>query len=413
MIEWIKKHHVISKTIALLTAVLFWYFVLSIENPEITFDYANIDVQLEGISQLDANALAIVEGADASVDVQIRGPRDNMTQLTADKVSVTLNVSTISAPGEYNLNYSIAVDVPNVTVVSKSPAQIALSVDRMISRAVPVTLDMTGAPAEEFALGGYTLSPDAVVIYGPETQVNAVERAYATFDLGDATDSVSTSLTYVLQDAEGNEVNTGQMTLDTPSVLLETTIEKHDNVPLIVDFLDTDYLTSDMVTYTVEPEAVLISGDPDTIDHINHIPLGNINLGNMVETGVFEVTLPLVLPNGIVPVDEVPSSATVTVTVPGYERTTLTLQPSDLPQVGIFSYIQMPIAVQLFGPSEQIEGLNAQSFGMTLQYVPEALVLGENTIGLTLSLPTAPDVHILGDYLVTVRVDELPEQIFE
>ena len=71
------------------------------------------------------------------------------------------------------------------------------------------------------------------------------------------------------------------------------------------------YITDDMIDCHIEPESIRISGDPEVVSTTNQINLGSVSIRQLLEDNVTELTLPIILPNGVT-TDSEYSYATIT-----------------------------------------------------------------------------------------------------
>ena len=52
MIAWLKKYQVLNKLLVLLAAILFWFIVMSVINPDIEISFSNVKVTINGVTEL-------------------------------------------------------------------------------------------------------------------------------------------------------------------------------------------------------------------------------------------------------------------------------------------------------------------------------------------------------------------------
>ena len=408
MMEWIRKNDVLYKAVALLAAILLWFYVITVENPETELPYDNVDVVLEGMESLTANGLVITDGAAPTVDMRLSGERDKMNKVNRDKITVTASVASITLPGEYKLSYNIKVDVADVQVTSKTPTQITLTVDRLTSRSIPVNAIFSGQPAENYRSQGYTLSPDAIKVSGPETVLAQIDHAEIRYDLEGATASVETNLTYRLIDVDGREVDTTRISVDTPSVKLDVDIKQLGSVPLVVEFISSDYLTSDMIQYVINPSSISIVGEADTVSTINQIDLGDISLKNVVENNIYRFEMPIILPNGVTAAADTPAIAEVLVTTPGYSRSVFMLSQNAFNKAEGITYPEQTLEIDLFGPDDDVAALSEASFSVVPAQNIDNLEEGEHTLPVNVSCSNG-NIHIFGRYSIQIIKESAPE----
>ena len=405
--KWIREHDVVLRVLALLIAVLTWFYVIRTQNPDSSDTYDGIALQLVGIQQLSDNGLVITSGADTLATVKVSGKMDRIRLVSKDKINASVNVSSITVPGEYSLNYSVTTEVEGVSLSSKSPTQIKITVDRLAANPVPVRLSMTGTLAEGYQMSSWLLQPDAIGVSGPEGALAQVAYAAATFDMSGKTDSGEITLSYTLMTADGEPADISRLVTDVPATTLSYVITRSDSVPLMVDFQNGDYLTEDMIEYVVEPQSIRVSGSVNAVSVINHIDLGTISLRNVLENNLTTVEMPIILPNGVAPVEGEPTTATVTITTPGYARTVFLLTQDSFPEAEGLTYPEQTLELSLFGPEEVLAALAAEDFVLTSKYDPAALENGEHVLDVDVTVRTA-GVRLLGKYTLNA-VFEAPD----
>ncbi|MCX7615261.1 MAG: hypothetical protein N2Z65_05865, partial [Clostridiales bacterium] len=120
VISWLRKYDILNKALCLLAAVLLWFYVVSVQNPEKSTEINNISVNLIGEDQLVAKyGLAVVEGNHPTISLKITGRREKIAQVTPDKIVVSANLETINSPGVYAIQYQPSVLVDGVSITGR------------------------------------------------------------------------------------------------------------------------------------------------------------------------------------------------------------------------------------------------------------------------------------------------------
>lgn len=388
--KWIKEHDVFLRVLSLLLAVFLWAYVMSNKNPDKTAEYRGIPVQLEGLTQLNANDLVVLEGSNNQVTVGISGDRTSILEMSREYINAAASVANITEPGEYNLNYRVTLDATGVKVASRSPAQIHVVVDRISKSSVPVEVEITGTPADKYVMAtAPRVYPDAITIKGPATVLSKVSKARVTYDISGLSASTQTVLTYQLLDEKGNEIADSHISAETPSVTLSITMKRNDSIPLIVNLQDHEYLKGSMVKVDIQPDSLQLTGSPDTMQELNQILLGTIDLADVMNNEQSVFTLPIVLPNGVSAADGTPISARVTITAEGYSRRTISVSPSQLESDPLLQYPEdQQLEVTVFGPTDQVAALTETAFHIRPEYQVDDLIAGENIISCRVTLQT-------------------------
>jgi hypothetical protein len=158
------------KALATALAVAMWFMVSSDAVVErslrVPLEYQNIPDGLE-----------IVGSPPSSVDVRVRGTSSLLGRVEPGDVIATLDLAA-ARPGERLFHIAPAdVRVPmGVQVNQISPQPLSLAFERTISKVVPVVPELSGTPAQGFAVGAVAVVPLRVEVTGPESHVRGLTR---------------------------------------------------------------------------------------------------------------------------------------------------------------------------------------------------------------------------------------------
>ena len=390
MMKWIKENDIILRVSSLLLAVLLWAYAMSNDQSDVKQLFRDMPVQLEGVNILKEQDLVILSGADATVDVELVGKREQISTAMGDPLTTikrVVSVASITEPGTYELGIQAeAVGLEGTSVSSKSPTTISIVVDRMSTTSVPVEVELTGELGSGLSLAECTPSPDAIIVRGPETVLRQIKKAKVSYDISNLTSALQTSVTYTLLDGENNEVTNSYLSADTPSTMLSFELRQEGAVTVTVKMVDSPYLKSYMVKPEISPQSVMLKGDPEVIEGINQIVLADIDLSEVVENKTTEFTRLLLLPDGVTLVKGQKPFAVVKLELDGYGWQTIDLNQTNLPEDPLFTYPEQTFAVELFGEETTLRRIRDDDLTFELSYDLEDLVVGENTLPCRVSL---------------------------
>lgn len=364
MSEWLKKHNILLRIVSVFIAILTWFFVIAEINPDMESRVKGIDVIVTDVDHLAANGLAIVDGGNEKIDIRVRGKRDKLILVEADKFTVTASAAQITVPGTYKLNCNTVVDVDGVSVISKNPSQITVVVDRVSSKTVPAEIVFTGKIPDNFKLEDYTLSPDAIVVKGPQTQLEKVSKAVIKYNLSDLSKSIETTLSYSLLDSKDVALDMTELTVDTPAIVFKANVKAVKEVPLKVDLIPDGIFAENVVNCVVKPEKIKIVGDAETLKSINQITLESVNIKKHIVSGGSELILDINVPNGVY-AENAPSVAEVRITAPGYIMREIKVSTQNIQPLEGYAYISESVSVKVFGRTETINDLTQDFFTIT------------------------------------------------
>jgi hypothetical protein len=188
------------KVLALALAVTAWAYFHFSAAPSIT---AHFDQQMSVpivVSGLRPGLVASYDERTAIVTVEV--PR-NGAPIKPDEVQAVLDLT--DKPGPGIMNVPVTIVAPDVVIRSLSPASVTLSVDRLASRTVPVSIAYTGGNGS-LVVESSTVSPTTTTVRGIANDLAKVEAVKIEIPLGTKPGSLDAMLRPVAADAQGNEV---------------------------------------------------------------------------------------------------------------------------------------------------------------------------------------------------------------
>ena len=146
------RNNKMAKILALLGAILMWFFVVREQNPMTEVSYT-IAVQ-----QQNLNPQYVVEGVPKQVRITLRGPRDTMVTLRPEFLKANLDLSGVT-PGSNNVKVTFTPPA-GVTVVDMKPGDITVVVDEYFEKDMPVEINPKGNQAKNFTAQGKLVAVD-------------------------------------------------------------------------------------------------------------------------------------------------------------------------------------------------------------------------------------------------------------
>ena len=200
-----EKNDWLLKVLAVVCAVVLWFYADAESNPFVT---KHFDVPVQYVNQAENLA---VEGGVQTVRITIRGKEADTYSLRSDDFTAEVDLSSaVVGSGQY----AVQVQTPSlVERFSVTPDKVALYIDEMQSKEVPVQVSTTGTVPAGYELGGTEVQPGTVTITGLSKELEHVSNmATVPIDLSQLTEE--TTLEIGLQAVDGVSVQgTGQVTV--------------------------------------------------------------------------------------------------------------------------------------------------------------------------------------------------------
>lgn len=301
---WLKNaftKNLALKIVSLIFAMLLWGYVLMSENPQRTKTLTNVPISVEGGADLIARKLVLSGDKDyGSVTVRVSTQLTSYSDLTADDITASINLSNITATGEHEVIITARSAIG--TTVSVSPDHIKVNVDNLVSRSIPVEIDLEGELDEGYWAGDVIYSRNMIDIEGPLEYVSRIDSAKGVLNIDSATSSINKSVLLTLYDNEGNELDADLFYSKLPSVTARMEVLPMKTVPIDVESAiqgkDNIPKNYELVGYGVNGTGkVRIVGEQDVLDVIDSIGIDFIDVSGVTESIVQDAAL--VIPEGV------------------------------------------------------------------------------------------------------------------
>ncbi len=264
-----KKFDMFARVLAVLAAVLMWFYVVNTTTVSEEREFPLVPVVCNGEENLRSEHGLVVQSISIdTLNVNLMGNRQTVRAVTNQQVKAYVSLSGIEKAGEYEL--AVYVDVPSgITLVSQTVSKVVVVVDQVSTKRLPVTvenLSLRGwSLSEGCVFGEISLNLEALTLEGPTLALRKVKSVELRTDVvGTADGNFKVSATPYLLDNDGNVIYDASLTIREEGKI-EASVEvlKSKTVPLSVQGMH-GYLSPDQVK--IIPANVIITGDPTAVD---------------------------------------------------------------------------------------------------------------------------------------------------
>ena len=359
-------NRVVSILMALACGLATWLVVTIYIDPQGSTTIRDVPINYANSATTYTNqGLDIVERPDISgVTVRVEGNITSIGKMTSSDIMVYPSYSGVSGAGKVTLR--LQARVTNTTdysgnikcTVEKPYDTIDVVFDEVSEKTVPVTVDASAVSiADGYMLNKTSAVPAEITLRGPTSELDQISQVVAPVLSDDAlADTTTTPSTLELRDENGNTITPQYTTMDSDSANVTLTIYQVRELPLEVD---RDYQ-------------------------------------RLIE-----------LPAGVVSLDGVTN---VTLSFDTTDMASTTLNISNIRLVNVPSNYDMEIlsslvsGVELYGPKDEIEELSADSVVAQIDCQSISLTVGQQTIPVTIQIPSSTRIFATGSYTVQCEV---------
>lgn len=406
------KRNILTGLLSLAIAFGLWLYVVTVVSPNSDNTYRDIPVVLQGESVLEERGLMIITQELPGVDLRLEGNRSELQKLNNSNLSVTVDVSKITEPGDHmltinpgNIRFPGDVSSGAISVASRNPDQIKLEVRQRVSKPVPVSVLYNGTVPEGYIADkeNSVLDHKEIQVTGPADVVDRIKTAQIELDLTDKSGTISENLSFTLCDEQGQPVDAQLITTNTGSVNLTLRILRVKEVELVLHVVDGGGATSQTSIIEMDVKSIQISGSEALLQNMTQIELGTVNLGELLEdtTLVFPINLPEGVGNetGI-------NEVIVQVRFPDLATKTLditNITAINIPEDKKAEIITKTLEINFRGPKALIETLSAEHVTVTVDFT--GAQIGTATMRATVTLTEEyAQVGAVGTYPVSATL---------
>lgn len=327
----------------------------------------------------------VVTGIPETVDVRIQGPRNIVQQARALRdFEVYVDLTELEM-GEHQIQINIR-DISERLTVTIDPSNITVNIQERVTRDFKVSAEFNSVMiADGYVSGTPSIEPDTVRVTGAKNVIDQIGYVKANVNIGEETkDTVTKEADVLVLDKDMNKLD---VTVD-PSTVDVTIpiISSSKKVPL--DILPKgsppEGVTIDSITSDVK-EATIIA-NPEVLEDVKKVRV-EIDVSNITEDT--EVTLPIIISNGVVEVS--PETAKLTIKVNKQEEVTLSNIPitvsgqAEDQNVNFRDPENGRTSVIATGQAELVNGLTVGDFELLIDV--SGLLEGEHSVDISVSAP--------------------------
>lgn len=282
-----------QKLLAILIAFILWAFVIRTGAKQPRALFTNVPYQELNLPE----GLRITEG-QTTIEIEARALVDSsvLDEIKIEDIRPVVDLSN-AKPGIAEYPVQIQKTRFDTTVqFTPRPSKVRLRIERYLQVNMPVEVEQVGEgqPLKE---SDWTLSRAMVTVKGVESILNEAERAVVQVNQEAVRPGQTYELPILVLDANGSPLS---VSVEPPRIqftLLPRGILTSAVLPVQVDWRGSVPTGHRLADYTLNPEVVTVSGDPDVLRNVKVIQTEPLILNNHRRSATVEVR--------VVPIDGV------------------------------------------------------------------------------------------------------------
>jgi len=288
--------HVGTILLSILMGLIVWLIAINQENPLIVREFPDrITIRLRGLPD---TLQPTTDLSKESVRVTLRAPNSAWLELQPVDINAYVDLSGLE-PGVHDVPVQVEVANPSVVVTEVQREQLRIQLDQVITKTVPVRVEVVDAAAFGYDSLTPIVNPSQVTVRGPSSQVEQIESAETQVNLRSARSQVERIQGVTLTDTARQPVD--RVEVEPRLVTIVVPVERwpfRKEVAVRVDLVGQPAPGYVLSTVNLDPATVVLRGQKEVLDEVP----------GFVETSPFSVdgakadlqrTLDLLLPEGV------------------------------------------------------------------------------------------------------------------
>jgi YbbR domain-containing protein len=243
----------------------------------------------------------IINEINQQVNVAIRAPSSIHTQLENDinLIDAILDLSSLDS-GVHTLTPQVNLGLTPAEVVRINPSSIFIKLDAVVTENFPIDLRLIGNPTIGFEVQTPELSDERVLISGPKSLIDTIDRVVAEINIADVSENIQRVIEVTPFDIDDIPV-TG-VTINPAAIQVTVPVTQRGGFRTVV----VKIVTSGQIAagyrltniFAMPPTVTIFSADPTLVESLpGFIETAPINLNAASED--IEIRVALNLPEGI------------------------------------------------------------------------------------------------------------------
>ncbi len=412
MMERLRECRWVYLLVSILLAVIFWMYIRNSENNATDSRIYAVPVQIANARVLNERGLTVAELSRDTVNVDVNAPLSVLGDLNRDNVTVSVDVSTITEAGTYELSLSrrlpTNVNTDGAFFPVDQPVQtVTVTVDTLATETLNVEVRLEGSVAEGYQAGTPVADPETVTLSGTPDQVAQVRRVVAVLQVEELDQSFAGTLPLVLLDSSGEEITDSGVILSQETAYVTLNVGVVKTVDLTVNLIAGGGASKDngSVKLDIAPSTITVVGTQEELASLTGISLGSVDLSQVV--GTETITMPIELSPTLENVDGV-TEAQVTVTVEGLDTRSFdvtNIEVTNVPDPYYAELVTTTRTVVVRGSSSVLEQLDASQLRITAD-LSDVAGTGIRSVPAKVYLDASSEVGVIGTYTISVNITQ-------
>lgn len=285
------KNNTKIKLISLLSALVLWLYVMTVEDPVELRTFNNIPITITNMSMLEDRGLAIYPKEELLADISIKANLSSLRTINRDNIYI---YGRLDDPKEGKNAIYLQANLPErVNKYDIKPSVITVDLEKVVDEKRSIEVSTKGK--SNINIDNIEINKKTANVTGPRSVVNKVTSIKATVDVDNKEKDFSTKVKLVPVDKSGNEVE--DVKLEDDFVVATVKFLQQKVVPVKLKLEGSSEGDNNIKDYKISPNEITIAGKKESLDKINSISTKPVKIEDLKDANSVDVGLDI--PNGI------------------------------------------------------------------------------------------------------------------
>ncbi|MDU1540117.1 MAG: CdaR family protein [Paeniclostridium sordellii] len=285
------KNNTKIKLISLLSALVLWLYVMTVEDPVELRTFNNIPITITNMSMLEDRGLAIYPKEELLADISIKANLSSLRTINRDNIYI---YGRLDDPKEGKNAIYLQANLPErVNKYDIKPSVITVDLEKVVDEKRSIEVSTKGK--SNINIDNIEINKKTANVTGPRSVVNKVTSIKATVDVDNKEKDFSTKVKLVPVDKSGNEVE--DVKLEDDFVVATVKFLQQKVVPVKLKLEGSSEGDNNIKDYKISPNEITIEGKKESLDKINSISTKPVKIEDLKDANSVDVGLDI--PNGI------------------------------------------------------------------------------------------------------------------
>ena len=178
--------------LATILATVVWITAANEENPIVEQVYPQpITIEMKLLSK----DMIVSRSNINDVTVLIRAPSQVWSTLSNNQIRIIADLNDLP-PGSHKVQLKATIDIPNVEILSVSPSEISINLERIVTRTIPVTVYIQGEPAVGYIASSPIISSENIIVTGSEKEISRLDTIKLNINIGQEKTNINRTFTF-------------------------------------------------------------------------------------------------------------------------------------------------------------------------------------------------------------------------